>query len=130
LIRIEKIRKVLKPIKNKYDVVLYGSLINNNERPNSDIDIAVLSYLRDKKKLKTLQFDLFGIAPIKYDIRVFELLPLYIQISIIQDYKIIFGDLLDISEYFYFYRKKWDDIKHRILSNQFKNYKERLELIK
>ncbi len=130
MIRIEKIRKVLKPIKNKYDVVLYGSLINNNERPNSDIDIAVLSYLRDKKKLKTLQFDLFGIAPIKYDIRVFELLPLYIQISIIQDYKIIFGDLLDISEYFYFYRKKWDDIKHRILSNQFKNYKERLELIK
>ena len=72
----------------------------------------------------------FGIAPLKYDIRVFELFPIYIQASITNNYLVLFGDPLQISEYLYCYRKKWDDCKHRILSNQFVNYRERLGLIK
>ncbi len=130
MIRIEEIKERFKSIANNYDVILYGSLVNSNERPNSDIDITVISYLKNKEELKKLQFNLFGLASRKYDIRVFELLPIYIQISIIQNYKVIFGNLLEISEYFYIYRKKWDDCKYRILSNQFKNYQERITLMK
>lgn len=98
-------------------------------RPTSDIDVAVLTYCKDKVKNMEVQWDLLGIAPLIYDIRVFELLPIYIQISIIHNYKVIFGDILEISEYFYKFRKKWDDCKHRILSNQFESYKERLKLM-
>jgi hypothetical protein len=67
--------------------------------------------------------------PIKFDVRVFELFPIDIKISIIQNYEVIFGDPLEISEYFYHVRKKWDDCKHRILSNQFSSYRERLSLL-
>ncbi|MBN1215155.1 MAG: nucleotidyltransferase domain-containing protein [Candidatus Lokiarchaeota archaeon] len=130
MIRIEEIKERFKSIANNHDIILYGSVVNNNKRPNSDIDIAVISYLKNKEELKKLQFNLFSLASRKYDIRVFELLPIYIQISIIQNYKVIFGNLLEISEYFYIYRKKWDDCKYRILSNQFKNYQERLTLMK
>jgi len=71
-----------------------------------------------------------GQFPLKFDVRVFELFPIDIQISIIQNYEVLFGDPLEISEYFYEFRKKWDDCKHRILSNQFSSYHERLSLSK
>jgi len=31
-----------------------------------------------------------------------------------EGYKILFGDPLEISEYFYFWRKMWNDFGHRI----------------
>ncbi|MGV9197936.1 MAG: nucleotidyltransferase domain-containing protein [Promethearchaeia archaeon] len=113
VIKTEDIKRTLRPVKEKYgfDAVLYGSVIDKAMRPTSDIDIAVLTYSGN-------------------DLRVFELLPIYIQISIVENYQVIFGDILEISEYFYKFRKKWDDCKHRILSNQFKSYKERLSLMK
>ncbi|WP_290723454.1 hypothetical protein [Archaeoglobus sp.] len=30
------------------------------------------------------------------------------------DYIVLFGDELEISEYFYYWRKIWDNVKHRI----------------
>ena len=71
-----------------------------------------------------------GQFPLKFDVRVFELFPIDIQISIVQNYEVLFGDPLEISEYFYSFRKKWDDCKYRILSNQFSSYNERLSLNK
>ena len=95
-----------------------------------DIDIAVISRNKNKKENIELQKMILGKYPRQFDIRIFELLPIYIQISIIENYKVIFGDPLEISEYFYYFRKKWDDCKYRILSNQFSSYHERLSLIK
>jgi len=82
-----------------------------------------------KKKNLKIQKDVLGLLPLKYDIRVFELLPIHIQIAIIKNHLVIHGDPLEISEYFYQYRKKWEDCKHRILSNQFKSFRERLSII-
>ena len=127
---LEDIKKILEKLEETYEIVLYGSYIENSMRPTSDIDISVLTRLKDKQKNKLIQYDLFGVAPLKYDIRVFELLPIFIQISIIKNYKVIFGDPLEISEYFYYFRKKWDDCKNRILSNQFSSLQERLNLMK
>jgi len=126
---MEEIKTILNKLKGKFDVVLYGSAVDNTMRPNSDIDIAILTKQRDKETNMNILKGLFGIAPLKYDIRVFELFPIYIQISIIEKYKVIFGDPLEISEYFYYYRKKWDDCKHRILFNQFRTVQERLKLM-
>ncbi len=129
-VELRKIKEKLKLLEEKYDVVIYGSYVEGGMRPNSDIDVVVLSYETNKEKNIKLQKGLLGKFPLKYDIRIFELLPIYIQISIIKNYIVIFGDLLEISEYFYFFRKKWDDCKHRILSNQFSSYQERLLITK
>ncbi len=104
-------------------------MVEGGMRPTSDIDIAVLSRIQDKAKNIQLQRELLGQFPLRLDVRIFELFPIDIQISIIQNYIVIFGDPLEISEYFYEFRKKWDDCKYRILSNQFSNYRERLSLL-
>jgi predicted nucleotidyltransferase len=127
---LKKIRKELHYLENKYDVVVYGSYVEGGMRPNSDIDIAVISYKTNVDYNINLQKELLGRFPLKYEIRIFELFPIFIQISIINNYQVVFGDPLEISEYFYSYRKKWDDCKDRILSNQFSSYSERLFLIK
>ena len=108
---------------------MYGSQVEGGSRPSSDVDIAVITRKVSREENVKIQEELLGILPLKYDIRVFELYPIYIQISIIENYKVVLGDPLEISEYIYRYRKKWDDCKHRILSNQFLSYKERLSLI-
>lgn len=99
-------------------------------RPNSDVDIAIISRSQNEYDNVKLQKDLLGMFPLKIDIRVFELFPIHIQTSIIENYIVIFGNPLEISEYFYLYRKRWDDCKHRMLSNQFSSYRERLSLTK
>lgn len=127
---LRKIKENLKSLKEKYDVVVYGSYVEGGMRPNSDIDVAVLSYKTEEDENIKLHKELLGKLPLKYDIRVFELLPIYIQISIVENYKVVFGDPLEISEYFYYFRKKWDDCKHRILFNQFESYRERISITK
>jgi hypothetical protein len=42
-------------------------------------------------------------------------------------YTVVFGDPLEISEYFYYYRKLWKDVEKRYLENQFTSYKEILQ---
>lgn len=123
------IREKLDFLKEKYDVVIFGSFVNGEMRPKSDIDIAVITHRTDNEINIKIQKNLFGKAPLKFEIRVFELLPIYIQFSIIENYRVVYGDLLEISEYFYQFRKKWDDCKNRILMNQFKNISEKLQLL-
>lgn len=129
-LKSEKLTEILSPLKDMYDVVLYGSQVEGGIRPDSDIDVAILSREISIDNNIKIQESLLGIFPSKFDVRVFELLPIYVQISIIENFKVVFGDILEISEYFYSFRKKWDDCKHRILLNQFSSHQERLNLIK
>jgi len=128
--RIEDIREILEYLKEKFEVILFGSSVEGGIRSESDIDIAVITRNSSKKQNMELQKTLLGRFPLKFDIRVFELFPIDIQISVIENYDVIFGNLLEISEYFYYFRKKWDDCKYRILSNQFTSFHERLSFIK
>jgi hypothetical protein len=99
-------------------------------RPSSDIDIGIITYKSKMNENIEIQKELLGKFPLIYDIRVFELFPIDIKIQIIKNYEVLFGDILEISEYFYIFRKKWDDIKYRILENQFSSFQERLSLMK
>ena len=128
-VELGEVRNSFKTLEEKYEVIMYGSQVEGGSRPSSDVDIAVITRKVSREENVKIQEELLGILPLKYDIRVFELYPIYIQISIIENYKVVLGDPLEISEYIYRYRKKWDDCKHRILSNQFLSYKERLSLI-
>ncbi|AEA47969.1 nucleotidyltransferase domain-containing protein [Archaeoglobus veneficus] len=123
---LDQIKKDLQPL-SKYEVVIFGSYVTGEFRKGSDIDVAVITRIRDEKQNFAILKKLIGKVKPVYDIRIFELLPLKVKASIIEDYIVVFGDELEISEYFYFWRKFWEDIKHRISYHD--NYKEKLEAI-
>ncbi len=51
-----------------------------------------------------------------------------IQIEIIKNHRMIYDDKLELSEYFYRFRKLWKDMEHRVKENQFKSIKEKVKL--
>ncbi len=113
-----------------YEVVIFGSYASKTANNRSDIDIAVITRINDRTRCIKIWKGLLGRAPPVYDIRIFELLPLQIKISVITNYEMIFGNRLDLSEYFYIFRKMWHDTKHRIEENRFGSAKEQIEVIK
>jgi len=136
---IDLIKKELSALEKRDDilaVLLYGSQLNEEFVTNrSDIDICVVApSVKDHVKL---QFDLFTLVRnSKYDIRVFELLPLYLKMEVIKNHVVIFTkNRLDLYEYFYFYRKIWKDQEYRntlradeyieLLANKRKYYEKR-----
>ncbi|MFX0126368.1 MAG: nucleotidyltransferase domain-containing protein [Candidatus Hodarchaeota archaeon] len=123
---IMKIKNDLKSLK-EYELVLYGSYLDENFiQYRSDIDIAVITRSKIHQTNINLWRDLLGKIPSQYDVKIFELLPLFVQIRIINSYRIIFGNSLKISEYFYKFRKLWKDMIFRFESNQFKGIEEKI----
>ncbi len=126
---LNKIRKDLAKLKI-YQVVIYGSFLSKYYIPHkSDIDIAIITHHQNKNKNIMIWKDILGEFNEKYDVKVFELLPLYLKMEIIRNYQVLFGDALEISEYFYHYRAIWKDMSFRIEANRFKTISEKMKLI-
>ncbi len=127
--KMNKIKSDLDFLKD-YDTIIFGSFVTGEFREGSDIDIAVITRIRDNDaNIKTLK-SLLGKAPEIYDIRIFELLSLTVRASIMDNFIVLYGDGPDISEYFYFHhRKEWDDCKHRIEEGYYTDYKEQVKAI-
>lgn len=112
-------------------IILHGSWVRGEATKRSDIDVAVITRIHDRDVLlKDFWSTIVGVNRTPYDIRIFELLPLHIQIQIIRAYVVVFGNPLDISEYFYFYRKLWKDIEPRYMQNQFRSVQEKKSAIR
>ncbi|MEE8168659.1 MAG: nucleotidyltransferase domain-containing protein [Candidatus Hydrothermarchaeales archaeon] len=126
---LEKIKGNLKFLKD-YEVILYGSYVTGEFRGGSDIDVAVITRIKDRGKNLELLKSFIGKAKPVYDIRIFELLPLKLKASTMSDYLVLYGEEPGISEYFYYYRKQWSDQKHRITGGYYKSYKEKLATMK
>lgn len=92
-------------------VLLYGSQAEHNETPRSDIDVCIVAPdCDDRKGLLREVYRNLDVYSKKYDVRFFEELPLYIQIQIIRQHEVIHvRDMLDLYEYFYQFRRLWDD---------------------
>lgn len=93
-------------------VLLYGSYAKNIQHSRSDIDICVVApkYKTIKQQSSLLGYLWRNVNANKYDIRLFEELPLYIKISIINNYKVLFSsDSRELEYYFYKTRKIWND---------------------
>ena len=103
---------------NQYWVVLFGSYVVEKNTIRSDIDVAVITQIHDHTKNFEIWQNQCLIYPSKYDIKVFELLPLFIQMEIITSNYVLFGDRIKIFEYFYFYRKLFRDMEPRIKENR------------
>jgi len=114
----------------KYEVVIFGSFADKIADKRSDIDVAVITREKNRNKCMEIWSELMGKAPDVYDIKIFELLPLPVKASVIRKFEMVFGNRLDISEYFYDYRKLWNDTKHRIDENRFSSMKEKIMVLK
>lgn len=96
-------------------ILLYGSRATNTADERSDIDICII-----KPRITGILNRIFQKVGGRYDIKIFEDLPLYVKMDVIENYRVIYGDEPSISYYFYHFRKNWKDMKYRIMSNRFK----------
>jgi predicted nucleotidyltransferase len=126
---IEDIKRDLSFAKD-YEVIIFGSYASKTADKRSDIDISIITREHDRHKCIEIWKKTFGKAPDVYDIKIFELLPLRIKASAMRKFEVVFGNRLDISEYFYGYRKLWNDVKHRIESNRFRSMREKVTALK
>ncbi len=92
-------------------ILLYGSAARGDEMPRSDIDTCIVApNCLDRYHLLTEVFMKLDVVSKKYDVRIFEELPLYIKIQIVQKNEIIYTkDIYELYEYFYNFRKLWED---------------------
>ncbi len=125
---LKEIRTQLKALKH-FSVVVYGSYATGQFTVRSDIDVAVITRKSQPKENKAIWGKVLGKAPDRYDLKVFELLPLEVKANIMDKYLVVFGDLLELSEYFYHFRKLWKDVEPRYRANQFTSLKEKLRAL-
>ncbi len=117
---LSDIKRDFEFIKDKVEgVLLFGSAAKGELTTRSDIDIALV-----RPSTRSVIFRVFERVGSKYDTKIFEDLPLHIKMDIIKNHQVIIGDEVELSYYFYRYRKEWNDMEHRVLSNQFKNVRE------
>ncbi|MFZ3058225.1 MAG: nucleotidyltransferase domain-containing protein [Candidatus Methanoperedens sp.] len=114
MVEIEPLRKDFYFLSLREDILailLYGSAAKGEDTPQSDIDICIVSpSCKDKKSLLNEIYRKLDVFSKKYDVRFFEELPLYIQIDIIKSNRIIYSkDIYELYEYFYYFRKLWED---------------------
>jgi hypothetical protein len=118
MVEIEPVRKDLFFLSSKDDILailIYGSVAKGEDTQQSDIDICIVSpSCKDKKGLLNEIYRKLDVFSKKYDVRFFEELPLYIQINIIENNKIIYSkNVYELYEYFYCFRKLWEDQEMR-----------------
>jgi predicted nucleotidyltransferase len=96
--------------KDIFAILLFGSYSITEQTRYSDIDICLVAGGFDTKNLfsKILESGLTN----KYDIKIFERLPLKIKGMILEHHIVVWTrDREDLSYYFYKFRKIWEDQK-------------------
>ncbi len=120
MVRIEEIRKDFEKVSraNILAILLCGSYAGNYATPRSDVDICIVIGKEDKEIAKKIFSEILRKVPValkNYDILIFELLPLKFKAEIIENHRIIWArDKVELSWYFYKFRKLWKDVKIRI----------------
>ncbi|MFO7791416.1 MAG: nucleotidyltransferase domain-containing protein [Candidatus Saliniplasma sp.] len=123
MVELEGIRKDFEFIEDRVEgILLFGSSVKDEVTQRSDIDICLVK--PDEDDILMVVFKELGG---KYDVKIFENLPLTVQMSIIKDHKVILGDEVELSFYFYQFRKRWRDNKHRIEKFSFDSTSEMIE---
>ncbi len=94
-------------------VLIFGSAARMDMTQRSDIDICVVAPKQNTKSLLKEIFRHVDVRGKNYDVRIFEELPLYLKMEVIDNHRIIFGNKDSMYEYFYSVRKLWKDQKRR-----------------
>jgi len=110
--KISEIKKHVEPLKkHALAILLYGSCAKGEATNRGDIDICIVAPSANREDLYR---DVLKLSRDRYDIRVFEDMPLFLKAEVIKNHKILYAkDVLDLYEYLYRFRKIWEDQKHR-----------------
>jgi len=94
-------------------VLHYGSQATGEGGPNSDIDLCIVALQAADQSKLWRQF-ISHLRDSRYDVRIFELLPLNLKAAMIEQGVVVHSkDGPELYEYFYPFRRDWDDQKHR-----------------
>jgi uncharacterized protein len=91
-------------------VLLFGSRIDGTATDVSDYDLCIVaSTLHSASERAELLGNVWKqLNANKYDVWIFEELPLYLQMTIIENHELLFcEDIPELYEYFYRFRKQW-----------------------
>ena len=97
-------------------VLLFGSRIDGSATDESDYDLCIVAPTLHSapERAKLLGTIWRRLNAEKYDVWIFEELPLYLQMSVIQNHEVLFcDDLPELYEYFYQYRRQWRTQEYR-----------------
>lgn len=93
-------------------LLLFGSRAIKKQHEKSDYDICIVK--PESKEIIREVFRKINVNEKKYDVHLFEELPLYMKMRVINNHEVIFSkNIYDLYEYFYFYRKLWKDQEKR-----------------
>ncbi|MCG3217417.1 MAG: nucleotidyltransferase domain-containing protein [Candidatus Heimdallarchaeota archaeon] len=109
--QLEKDLKMLMEESEVIGIVLFGSIVTNQDHHQSDIDICVVVSEPESSETfhKVLRFN----QP-PYDIKLFHNLPVHVGIEVINNHFIIYERKeFEISEFFYFKRRMYEDEMRR-----------------
>ncbi len=98
--------------KDVFAILIYGSYAIGRTNKRSDIDVCLVLKTNNEDKIKEVYKKtlILSSKSEKYDIKIFELLPLKIKFEVIDSGKTIYTkNMQELQEYFYFYRKLWQD---------------------
>lgn len=103
--------------KDVLGVMVYGSSSRGEATPRSDVDVCIVmgkpSTAEEMKKMLSRVWGGVNINKNRYDVKIFEELPLHVKMEVIEEGKVVIGKKPDMYEYFYKFRKMWGDEKHR-----------------
>jgi predicted nucleotidyltransferase len=97
-------------------VILFGSQVEGAATLQSDVDICVVApEVREAEKQAALLGQIWQrLDGSRYDLSLFEELPLYLQAAIVEHHQVLFcRDLPALNEYFYGTRRRWHSQVHR-----------------
>ncbi|MEA3325618.1 MAG: nucleotidyltransferase domain-containing protein [Euryarchaeota archaeon] len=109
-----RVKKDFEPLQEDVlGILLYGSLAAGEDCERSDIDISIVAPAIDDKSGFSRRI-LSNVRDARYDVRVFELMPLYLKAEVVEKGEVIYTkNIFKLYEYFYYFRKIWDDQKRR-----------------
>lgn len=121
---VQKIRSLDKDDKIEF-IVLFGSYLTKNYNSFSDIDMAIF-YDDSKDERFKFRVKVSGELPNKYDIQIFQDLPLFIRDEIIKKGKIIYKKSFEKTSMIYFnavkeisFFKKYLDYYNKALKGEY-----------
>ncbi len=108
--KLSEIEKDFALFKDKaFAIILFGSFARGEQTERSDVDVCIVA--KERKKIKEIWNEILesGLTA-RYDVKIFELLPLKMKIEVIKDGKVIWcRNKGELDYYFWKYRKIWKD---------------------
>lgn len=109
-----EIRKLVEPNPNVLAVLAFGSQIEGRAHVFSDVDICIVMPKTSEKTRRETLLKVSGTLPEKYDVKMFEELPLMLKGEVIKSNKALFIRNEDeLGEYLWNEKKIYDDYQHQ-----------------